>query len=69
VPPVPDVLRSVIAPATCVAARCPSLYTYDDPLSGNRYMGCAHSVLATEIDVALRGGVRALDLRQGLDAA
>jgi hypothetical protein len=109
----------VIAPATCVAARCPSLYTYDDPLSGNRYMGCAHGVFATEIDIALfeeaergrgygvlklareprtccaftvekahespefhcrnrrfadfpdtaRGGVRAFDLRQGLDAA
>jgi hypothetical protein len=43
----------VIAPATCVAARCPSLYTYDDPLSGNRYMGCAHAVFASEIDVAL----------------
>jgi hypothetical protein len=43
----------VIAPATCVAARCPSLYTYDDPLSGSRYMGCAQSVFATEIDVAL----------------
>jgi hypothetical protein len=43
----------VIAPATCVAARCPSLYTYDDPLSGKRYMGCAHEVFATEIDVAL----------------
>jgi hypothetical protein len=109
----------VIAPATCVAAQCPSLYAYDDPLSGNRYMGCAHSVFASEIDVALfeeaergrgygvlklareprtccaftvekahenpefrcsnrrfadfpdtaRGGVRAFDLRQGLDAA
>jgi hypothetical protein len=43
----------VIAPATCVAARCPSLYSYDDPVSGNRYMGCAHGVFATEIDVAL----------------
>jgi hypothetical protein len=43
----------VIAPATCVKARCPSLYMYDDPLSGNRYMGCAHDVFATEIDVAL----------------
>jgi hypothetical protein len=43
----------VIAPASCVAASCPSLYTYDDPLSGNRYMGCAHSVFASEIDVAL----------------
>ena len=43
----------VIAPATCVAARCPSLYSYDDPLNGRRYMGCAHKVFATEIDVAL----------------
>ena len=43
----------VIAPATCVKAQCPSLYAYDDPLSGRRYMGCAHDVFATEIDVAL----------------
>ena len=43
----------VIAPATCVSSRCPSLYTYDDPLSGIRYMGCAQSVFATEIDVKL----------------
>ena len=43
----------VIAPATCVAARCPALYVYDDPLSGTRYMGCARSVFATEIDVKL----------------
>ena len=43
----------MIAPATCVAAHCPALYTYDDPLSGNRYMGCASNVFATEIDVKL----------------
>lgn len=43
----------VIAPATCVASRCPSLYAYDDPLTHRRYMGCAHSVFATEIDVEL----------------
>jgi hypothetical protein len=43
----------VIAPATCVAAACPALYQYDDPLSGRRYMGCLHKVFATEIDVAL----------------
>ena len=43
----------VIAPGSCVAARCPSLYRYDDPLSGNRYMGCTHGVFATEVDVAL----------------
>jgi len=43
----------VIEPATCVRQRCPSLYFYDDPLNGSRYMGCAHKVFATEIDVAL----------------
>jgi hypothetical protein len=43
----------VIAPATCVAAACPSLYAYDDPLTGRRYMGCVEKVFATEIDVAL----------------
>src|SRR5262244_1868236 len=43
----------VIAPATCVKAKCPSLYFYDDALSGRRYMGCAQSVFATEIDVKL----------------
>ena len=43
----------VIAPANCVAAGCPSLYAYDDPLSGRRYMGCVQQVFATEIDVEL----------------
>ena len=43
----------VIRPSTCLAAGCPSLYQYDDPLSGRRYMGCLHKVFATEIDVAL----------------
>ena len=43
----------VIRPATCVAAACPALYQYDDPLTGRRYMGCLHKVFATEIDVAL----------------
>ena len=43
----------VIAPATCVADSCPNLYSYDDPLSGRRYMGCVQQVFATEIDVEL----------------
>jgi hypothetical protein len=43
----------VIQPATCLRQQCPSLYFYDDPLNGTRYMGCAHKVFATEIDVAL----------------
>ena len=43
----------VIAPAACVAQACPFLYSYDDPLSGRRYMGCMQKVFATEIDVDL----------------
>jgi hypothetical protein len=43
----------VIAPASCVADECPYLYTYDDPLTGRRYMGCVQKVFATEIDVEL----------------
>jgi hypothetical protein len=43
----------VIKPSSCVAANCPALYQYDDPLNGRRYMGCLHKVFATEIDVEL----------------
>jgi hypothetical protein len=43
----------VIRPATCVAAGCPSLYQYDDELTGRRYMGCLHKVFSVEIDVEL----------------
>src|SRR4051812_49483398 len=43
----------VIKPSSCVAANCPALYQYDDPLSGRRYMGCLHKVFATEIDIEL----------------
>ena len=43
----------VIEPAACVAAACPALYEYDDPLSGRRFMGCVHKVFAVEIDVEL----------------
>jgi hypothetical protein len=43
----------VIAPATCVASNCPNLYSYDDPLSGRRYMGCLQGVFTSEIDVEL----------------
>ena len=43
----------MIAPASCVADECPNLYSYDDPLTGRRYMGCLQQVFATEIDVEL----------------
>jgi hypothetical protein len=41
----------VIAPAACVAQACPFLYSYDEPRTGRRYMGCMQKVFATEIDV------------------
>ena len=43
----------VIAPAACVAQECQFLYSYDEPLSGRRFMGCMQQVFATEIDVEL----------------
>jgi hypothetical protein len=43
----------VIRPSTCVAAGCPSLYQFDDELTGRRYMGCLHKVFSVEIDVEL----------------
>src|SRR3954451_7955439 len=43
----------VIKPSSCVAANCPALYQYDDPLTVRRYMGCLHKVFATEIDIEL----------------
>ena len=52
-PAVLDVLRPRDPPGDLLAAGCPSLYQYDDPLTGRRYMGCVHKVFATEIDVAL----------------
>ena len=42
----------VIAPSACVAQACPFLYSYDDPLSGRRFMGCMQKVFATSISVA-----------------
>jgi hypothetical protein len=43
----------VIAPSACVERGCPFLYSYDEPLSGRRFMGCMQNVFATEIDVEL----------------
>ena len=57
----------VIRPASCVAAACPALYQYDEPLTGRRFMGCLHKVFATEIDVELfrGGGAHQARLRRG----
>lgn len=43
----------VIAPASCMESGCTSLYHYDDPLSGRRFMGCLQKVFDCEIDVDL----------------
>jgi hypothetical protein len=43
----------VIAPSTCVAAACPNLYAYDDPLTDRRFIGCLQGVFTSEIDVEL----------------
>jgi hypothetical protein len=39
----------VIDPGQCLAARCPSLYAYDDELSGARYVGCLQKVFRAEV--------------------
>src|SRR5215210_249285 len=48
----------LIEPRGCLEMRCRYLYSYDDPLSGGRYMGCMRKVFRAEIAVeaAERGG-------------
>jgi hypothetical protein len=41
----------LIEPRGCLELRCQFLYSYDDPLSGGRYMGCLRKVFGAEIDV------------------
>lgn len=43
----------VVEPRGCLELRCPYLYSYEEPLDGNRYMGCLHKVFQAEIDVEL----------------
>jgi hypothetical protein len=43
----------LIEPRGCLESRCPYLYSYFDPLSGNRYMGCMRTVFRAEIDMAI----------------
>ena len=52
-PPCLTYCDRVIAPAACIAAGCPFLYSYDEPLIGRALMGCMQKVFATEIDVEL----------------
>jgi hypothetical protein len=51
----------MVEPRGCLELRCPYLYSYLDPLSGGRYMGCMRKVFRAEIDMshfeaAERGG-------------
>ncbi|HEX6117168.1 MAG TPA: hypothetical protein VFY99_08710 [Solirubrobacterales bacterium] len=41
----------LIEPRGCVELGCPYLYSYDDELSGRRYLGCLNRVFGCEIDV------------------
>lgn len=41
----------VVEPRGCIAIGCRYLYSYEDRLRGNRYMGCLQKVFAAEIDV------------------
>jgi hypothetical protein len=41
----------LIEPRGCLELRCGYLYSYFDPLSGLRYMGCMRKVFRAEIDV------------------
>jgi hypothetical protein len=43
----------LIEPRGCLAQRCSYLYSYIDPFSGGRYMGCMRKVFRAEIDVAM----------------
>jgi hypothetical protein len=41
----------LVDPRGCLEMRCPNLYSYFDPLSGGRFMGCLRKVFQAEIDV------------------
>jgi hypothetical protein len=41
----------LIDPAGCIAIGCKFLYSYEDQLSGGRYMGCMNRVFGAEIDM------------------
>jgi len=41
----------LVQPRGCIELGCGFLYTYEDELSGRRYMGCMRKVFKGEIDV------------------
>ena len=43
----------LIEPRGCLEQRCRFLYSYEDRLTGNHYMGCVRKVFAAEVDVSM----------------
>ena len=43
----------LVEPRGCLQMRCPMLYSYEDQLSGIRYMGCLRKVFKAEVDVEM----------------
>ena len=43
----------LVEPRGCIELGCRYLYTYADPLSGARFMGCMRKVFGAEVDVEL----------------
>ena len=43
----------LVEPRGCLELRCRYLYSYHDPLTGSRFMGCVQKVFAAEIDIDL----------------
>ncbi len=41
----------LVEPRGCLEMRCRYLYSYVDPLSGSRFMGCVRKVFRAEIDL------------------
>jgi hypothetical protein len=41
----------LVEPRGCIELGCPYLYSYEDELTGNRYLGCLNRVFGCEIDV------------------
>ena len=43
----------LVEPRGCLEQRCAYLYSYEDHLTGNRYMGCVRKVFRAEVDVEM----------------
>jgi len=41
----------LVEPRGCIELGCPYLYSYEDELTGNRYLGCLNRVFGCEIDI------------------